>query len=280
MITLMHDQIVYLMMMEAGLDQKACSDISKGSIYPDLFRPENIEVKPNTDYVPIVCQHYDYRVRIKNVEWDPRTFAWILFHFGGVHAFQSFTPCILGDGWNDVVAAWHAFLAEPSAENAFYFGLMLHIWMDSYSHHNFKGWRANSNQNPHTRGDFWYKVKSLFTSVAPAIGHAEFGSLPDEPWAIWYNQNGRRVVNSQLFTDCMTKLWEMIKPANSLVAPESVRIVADCQSGGVMAAWVQTALNGRNAAHHGHKMPATTSADYNTFTAAVRRYVNFATKGF
>jgi len=156
---------------------------------------------------PVVMQSYDFKWWRRRRWWDVHARIWVLYHFGGLDALLEGRACREGDGWVEVVACWRAIQTQQKIHGRvsipllIRFGITLHLWMDSFSHQGFRGWRHTENKNP---------KKRVRDCLIPEIGHAEYGSLPDDLDGEWTNQDGQRIVNRTRFMRMGSELWELL----------------------------------------------------------------------
>jgi hypothetical protein len=75
-------------------------------------------------------------------------------------------------------------------EKNIYMGILLHILVDTHTHEGFMGLYCRHNDISHlddeTERDF-----TFFSNAAPAIGHGEAMTYPDDSWRIWSYKDSR-----------------------------------------------------------------------------------------
>lgn len=127
-----------------------------------------------TETTCILCGMVDDLVRYPDKDYA-------LFHF--IH--DSTTQVCYSDS---PISQW--LLAEAYKRDIRLFGIFLHTWQDTFSHHKFSGyeWEGNSVY------PWWNPI-----SIIPNIGHAEVGILPDIATKIWEDkrQETNRMVDNK-----------------------------------------------------------------------------------
>lgn len=67
-----------------------------------------------------------------------------------------------------------------------YFGILLHVYADTWSHQNFIGVLSDLNDVRSVEvEDYIDLIPNILECVVPKLGHGQAGSLPDEPFRVW-----------------------------------------------------------------------------------------------
>lgn len=167
----------------------------------DMCRPGVVKaVIPLGGPCPVITQSYEYGWFRSREYWDVYSYIWTRFHFGGPDAHREGRPCQAGDGRNYLVAIWEEVKNTkiPPLCMLARLGIALHVFMDSYSHQGFCGWRDSRNSR-----------RSFFEWLTPDIGHADYGIKPDELAAVW-ERNGKKIVNRERFMKMGFDLWSLL----------------------------------------------------------------------
>lgn len=91
------------------------------------------------------------------------------------------------------LAAYRRASAEELPAAATRIGLALHVFQDSFSHAGFYGCRHSANDS-----DTWYK-----NILVPSIGHADYGTAPDEIGKVWQRNNIKANNKERFFQMCV-----------------------------------------------------------------------------
>lgn len=201
----MHTLATHALLLQADIAPEVAALVAQVNGWVDEARPENLqyEYASSTPY-PVATQHHDYQWYYAADCYDPRMWAWTKFHFGGdiesplaASAYANFELCrkaliLLRD--TNTSSRWT--IASVFA------GLALHLAMDDIAHDGFYGRWHEANCNPHAK-PCW----KIWQSLAPPIGHVQFGSEPDKPLAIWKQADGSVVSNRERFAEFIRKVW-------------------------------------------------------------------------
>lgn len=87
----------------------------------------------------------------------------------------------------DSVFAQRFLSAAIESENLYLIGIAVHAYADTWAHQDFKGLNHVYNDSG-----------TLFGSVIPSIGHADFGSLPDMVGIHWFDGRFKKQINNNI----------------------------------------------------------------------------------
>lgn len=93
------------------------------------------------------------------------------------------------DGWDVEPNSARAQSLIVKAKSPIELGIALHALQDSYSHQGFSGWQESSN----SCYPWWY-----IQSLAPNIGHAEMGVVPDVVNYVWTDPRTGEVIDNKV----------------------------------------------------------------------------------
>ena len=152
-------------------------DDNNESQYPRKDGPPQFPFGINTRsgmYHPIMTQS----MSVKSLVYEVQKFVYVPFHFlpgdntkpiqGETNKYST-TP--------DSLNARQLIRAALKSVNLYRIGIAIHTFSDTWSHQNFTGYEEDWNSVFHWRNPF--------RSLAPNVGHADVGHLPDEISATW-----------------------------------------------------------------------------------------------
>jgi hypothetical protein len=132
---------------------------------------------------------------------------WVPFHFLPGNVGADFYERMLSRSGSTVVQRLVDDLVSSNSKPYLLhrLGILLHVYADTWSHQNFLGLEEddfNDVRNLDVEGETETSLKSLFEKLkeefleytAPKLGHAQAGTIPDEPYRQWKYENfrGRR----------------------------------------------------------------------------------------
>ncbi len=130
----------------------------------------------NGFFRPIMTQS----MSVKSLVYEIQKFVYVPFHFipgdnnqpiDGKHNKYSTTP--------DSQNARRLLRTALAAGNLYGIGIALHTYADTWSHQNFTGYEEDWNSV--------FSWRNPFRALAPNIGHADVGHLPDEISCTWHD---------------------------------------------------------------------------------------------
>lgn len=184
----------------------------------DRMVPGRVPAEGPGSTAPLITQSYEYSWWHRRKLADIHSEVWIKFHFGGPKEFfKKGSVCTKGAMLDAVVEHIIELLERPRTnvvcpEVYMALGILLHIFMDSYAHEGFSGWR-----NPINSENNWYEL------FVPDLGHAEYGDKPDMVGCKW-KRRGVVVDNSVRFMEMHNTLVGAI--AHKLNVEQLVKLEA------------------------------------------------------
>ncbi len=213
-----HFYVTYALANKAGFSHKDSSVIAYASQYvddnnesqyprkhgPPQF-PFGIKVKDGF-FRPIMTQS----MSVKSLVYEIQKFVYVPFHFlpgddnqpiEGEHNRYSTTP--------DSINGRNLLRKALATENPYRIGIALHTYSDTWSHQNFTGYEEDWNSV--------FSWRNPFRALAPNIGHADVGHLPDEISAVWndyrFDKPYRRRKNREIALRACKRIFQELRKA-------------------------------------------------------------------
>ena len=271
-----HFYTIYALARSAGFDTENSYIIAYSSQHTDDAKYEHaLEFVNGGRFQQVLSAHRFFDLDALDKATCYR--IWIPFHFLPGNLGVDFYERMLTRS-NSIVAQRiiDDFLSSDLKQYSLHrLGIILHVYADTWSHQNFIGLiRENLNDikalkiKGETGGSFRTILKDLRAKVleyaAPKLGHAQAGTIPDEPFREWEykNHHGKKldISNSQRALDaaqnCYTTLLKFLRrfPHFSLNPPipwqEIVNVVSDLfKTGGELddrvQAWQEAISDGK-----------------------------------
>ncbi|MBW2565745.1 MAG: hypothetical protein JRE24_02445 [Deltaproteobacteria bacterium] len=184
-------------------------DDNNESQYPRKGGPPQFPfgIKVNGGFFrPIMTQS----MSVKSLVYEIQKFVYVPFHFlpgdmsqpiNGQHSRYSTTP--------DSQNARNLLRAALATNDPYRVGIAVHTFSDTWSHQNFTGYEEDWNSVFHWRNPF--------RAVAPNIGHADVGHLPDEISTAWndyrFDKPYRKRNNRQIALQASKRTFQELRAA-------------------------------------------------------------------
>ena len=198
-----HFYTIYALARASGLDSSNAHIVAYSSQHTDDAKYDHVlEFENGGRFRQVLTAHQflDPKALDKGTCYN----IWVPFHFLPGNSGSDFYERMLARP-NSVIAQGiiDDFLgSSPKAYTLHRLGILLHIYADTWSHQNFLGLiRGKMNDVEHLKvkgedhnslGAFFEDLKKhILEYGAPLLGHAQAGTIPDEPYREWEYEDYR-----------------------------------------------------------------------------------------
>jgi len=184
-------------------------DDNNESQYPKKDGPPQFPfgIKSNSGFFrPIMTQS----MSVKSLVYEIQKFVYVPFHF------------LPGDNNQPINGGYNRYSTTPDSQNArkllravlntrdlYRIGIAIHTFADTWSHQNFSGYEEDWNSVFHWRNPF--------RALAPNIGHADVGHLPDEISTTWndyrFDKPYRKRNNQKIALQACKRIFQELRTA-------------------------------------------------------------------
>ena len=147
---------------------------------------------------------------VKSLVYEIQKFVYVPFHF------------LPGDNNQPINGGYNKYSTTPDSQNArkllktalatgdlYRIGIALHTFADTWSHQNFSGYEEDWNSV-----FYW---RNPFRALAPNIGHADIGHLPDEISTTWndyrFDKPYRKRNNQKIAIQACKRIFQELRTA-------------------------------------------------------------------
>ena len=213
-----HFYVTYALAAKAGYNNEDSNIIAYASQYVDDNNESQYPKKGGLPQFPFGIKFQDGFFRpimtqsmsVKSLVYEIQKFVYIPFHFlpgdnnqpiDKKHNKYSTTP--------DSKNARHLLRKALSSGNLYWIGIALHTFADTWSHQNFTGYEEDWNSV--------FSWRNPFRALAPNIGHADTGHLPDEICATWndyrFAKAQRKIDNRKRALHACKRIFQELRTA-------------------------------------------------------------------
>jgi hypothetical protein len=149
---------------------------------------------------------------VKSFVYEIQKFVYVPFHF------------IPGDNNQPIDGHYNKYSTTPDSQNArrllraalatgslYRIGIALHTYADTWSHQNFTGYEEDWNSV--------FSWRNPFRALAPNIGHADVGHLPDEISSTWndyrFDKPYRKRENRRIAFEACKRIFQELRRAKN-----------------------------------------------------------------
>jgi len=205
----------------AGFSEADSLQIAHADQYTDnatASHPLDIPGDHDLKFDPVRTAH----IGLEAFDWRVQKTVYVPFHFlPPTSAKKAADPWLVRSNGNWAWGLLLDALGSRERNRLMRIGIALHTFQDQWSHEGFSGRQSDENNavNLETQtppDPDWHRAWSFsFTDLAPSIGHAEIGTIPDEAHRVWRVtfKNGRTMTrsNPETFLDCHHTTYMLLK---------------------------------------------------------------------
>lgn len=213
-----HFYVTYALAERAGFDPGTAHTMAYASQYVDDNNEGQYPKKDGPSQFPAAIRVRDGLFRpvmtqslsVKSLVYEIQKFVYVPFHF------------LPGDNNRPIKGRYNRYSTTPGSENAtavmrealgsgdpYRVGIALHTFADTWSHQNFTGYEEDWNAV--------FSWRNPFRALAPNIGHADVGHLPDEISTVWndyrFEKPYRRRENQKIALEACKRIFQELRRA-------------------------------------------------------------------
>ncbi|MBW2095557.1 MAG: hypothetical protein JRI80_11770 [Deltaproteobacteria bacterium] len=215
-----HYYVTYALAKKAGFSHEDSHIIAYASQYVDDNNESQYPREDSPPQFPSAIQTEDGFFRpimtqsmsVKSLVYEIQKFVYVPFHF------------IPGDNNQPIDGHSNKYSTTPDSQNArsllraalatgnlYRIGIALHTYADTWSHQNFTGYEEDWNSV--------FSWRNPFRALAPNIGHADVGHLPDEISSTWndyrFDKPYRKRENRRIAFEACKRIFQELRRAQN-----------------------------------------------------------------
>lgn len=201
---LFHFNGVQAILTDIGLDHHTANTIATASQAVDDFHEEKLIVfEDGSLFYPIVTAHK--MLDTDNLDSRDASNIWMPFHFfpnnQGICEPET-------DNVKKLIQFVKEYQYKNETEKLLAHGILLHIYVDTYTHQGFMGLYCKHNDISDLDDNDSWDMSWLSGNLPPTIGHGEALSYPDDMWRRWSytdNKDNHQNRDNQALFQTLTK---------------------------------------------------------------------------
>lgn len=196
---LFHFNGIQAILTDIGLSYKQANTIASASQAVDDFHEDKlITFEDGELFYPVITAHRT--LDLDNLDSRDASNIWMPFHF-----FPDTDGICKPDtkNINKLIKFVKNYPYKNDLEKQLLHGILLHIFVDTYTHHGFMGLHCKHNDISDLDDKDKLDISWITGNISPSIGHGEALTYPDDMWRRWsYSDNKDNTVernNQEVF---------------------------------------------------------------------------------